>query len=70
MIKHFGGKFPNKYKEILSLKGVGEYTAAVIASFAYDLPHAVVDGNVFDFARYFGIYTPINSTEGKKSSLN
>ena len=67
VMKQFGGKFPNTYKEILSLKGVGEYTAAAIASFAYDLPHAVVDGNVYRLlARYFGIYTPINSTEGKK----
>ncbi|MBJ10625.1 MAG: A/G-specific adenine glycosylase [Flavobacteriales bacterium] len=68
VMQQFGGKFPNTYKEILSLKGVGEYTAAAIASFAYDLPHAVVDGNVYRLlARYFGIYTPINSTEGKKT---
>ena len=63
-----GGKFPNTHKEILSLKGVGEYTAAAIASFAFDLPHAVVDGNVYRLlARYFGNYTPVNSTEGKKN---
>jgi A/G-specific adenine glycosylase len=61
------GDFPNDYKNILSLKGVGEYTAAAIASFAFDLPHAVVDGNVFRLlSRYFGIDTPINSTAGKK----
>lgn len=61
------GKFPATYKEILSLKGVGPYTAAAIASFAYQLPHAVVDGNVFRvLSRYFGISTPIDSTDGKK----
>jgi A/G-specific adenine glycosylase len=40
------GLFPNTYATILSLKGVGPYTAAAISSFAFDLPHAVVDGNV------------------------
>ena len=61
------GKFPKTHTEILKLKGVGAYTAAAIASFAYDLPHAVVDGNVYRvLARYFGIDTPIDSTIGKK----
>ena len=41
------GKFPDTYAGIASLKGVGPYTAAAIASFAFDLPHAVVDGNVY-----------------------
>ncbi len=60
------GDFPNTYPEILSLKGVGPYTAAAIASFAYGLPHAVVDGNVYRvLSRYFDIDTPIDSTEGK-----
>lgn len=64
--KH-GGKFPDTYSEILNLKGVGPYTAAAIASFAYGLPHAVLDGNVFRvLARLFGIEIPIDSTEGKK----
>lgn len=63
----FGGKFPDKYEDILSLKGVGEYTAAAIASFAFELPHAVVDGNVFRvLSRLFAITTPINSSAGKK----
>ena len=49
------------------LKGVGDYTAAAIASFAYNLPYAVVDGNVYRvLARYWGITTPIDTTEGKK----
>lgn len=63
----FGGTFPDSYKDILALKGVGPYTAAAIASFAFNLPHAVVDGNVFRvLARIFGIETATDSTEGKK----
>ncbi|MDG2419087.1 MAG: A/G-specific adenine glycosylase [Saprospiraceae bacterium] len=65
--KNLHGEFPKTLDEILKLKGVGVYTAAAIASFAYDLPHAVVDGNVYRvLSRYFGIETPIDSTEGKK----
>ncbi len=61
------GKFPDQYDDILHLKGVGAYTAAAIASFAYNLPYAVVDGNVFRIiSRVFGIKTAIDSTEGKK----
>jgi A/G-specific adenine glycosylase len=61
------GKFPETYEEIIQLKGVGPYTAAAIASFAFNLPHAVVDGNVFRvLSRFFGIATPIDSTAGKK----
>jgi len=65
--KELGGTFPDSYEGIRQLKGVGPYTAAAIASFAYNLPHAVVDGNVFRvLARFFGISTPQDSTEGKK----
>jgi A/G-specific adenine glycosylase len=61
------GKFPDVYEEILALKGVGPYTAAAIGSFAFNLPRAVVDGNVFRvLSRYFGIATAIDSIEGKK----
>jgi A/G-specific adenine glycosylase len=61
------GIFPNTYEEILKIKGVGAYTAAAIASFAFQLPYAVVDGNVYRvLARFFGIETPIDSTEGQK----
>ena len=61
------GSFPSDYKSILSLPGVGPYTAAAIASFSFGLPYAVVDGNVFRvLSRYFGIETPIDSTRGKK----
>ena len=63
----YGGVFPYEYKEILSLKGVGEYTAAAIASFAYNQPYAVVDGNVYRvLSRIFAIDEPINSSGGKK----
>ncbi len=61
------GHFPGTYEHILELKGVGEYTAAAIASFAFGLPHAVVDGNVFRvLSRVFDIDLPIDSTKGKK----
>jgi A/G-specific adenine glycosylase len=65
--KKYEGKFPDTYETILGLKGIGPYTASAIASFAYDLPHAVVDGNVSRvLARFFANDTPIDSTEGKK----
>ena len=61
------GHFPNTIEEIKQLKGVGDYTAAAIGSIAFNLPAAVVDGNVYRvLARHFGIDTPINTTEGKK----
>ena len=61
------GRFPDTINAIRQLKGVGEYTAAAIASFAFGIPAAVVDGNVYRvLARHFGIDTPINTTEGKK----
>jgi len=63
----FGGKLPSSYDEILKLRGIGPYTAAAIASFAFDHAHAVVDGNVFRvLSRVFGIRKPIDSTEGKR----
>jgi A/G-specific adenine glycosylase len=63
----FGGKFPPDIVEIQSLKGIGPYTAAAIASFAWNLPHAVVDGNVYRvLARIFNNDIPIDSTEGKR----
>ncbi len=62
------GQFPNTFEDIRSLKGVGDYTAAAIGSIAFGLPTAVVDGNVYRvLARHFGIDTPINTTEGKKT---
>ena len=62
------GHFPDTLDEIRKLKGVGDYTAAAIGSIAFGLPAAVVDGNVYRvLARHFGIDTPINTTEGKKT---
>lgn len=57
-----GGRFPDTYEGILALKGVGRYTAAAIASFAFRLPYPVIDGNVYRFiSRHYGIYTPIGT---------
>ncbi len=65
--RELNGVFPKTYDEIRKLKGVGPYTAAAIASFAYDAPHAVVDGNVYRIlSRVFGVLTATDSTEGKK----
>lgn len=65
--KEYNGKFPDRFDEIKALRGVGPYTAAAILSFAFNLPHAVVDGNVFRvLARVFGISKPTDSTGGKK----
>ena len=64
--KDLKGRFPDTYEDILKLKGVGPYTAAAIASFAYNAPFAVVDGNVSRvLARFFDIETPIDSASGK-----
>jgi A/G-specific adenine glycosylase len=66
-VEHYKGVFPNNYDELLKLPGVGPYTAAAVGSFAFDLPHAVVDGNVYRvLSRYFDIDIPIDSTQGKK----
>ena len=61
------GKFPDNYNDLLKLKGVGEYTAAAIASFSYNEPVPVVDGNVFRvLSRYFDMETDIASASAKK----
>jgi A/G-specific adenine glycosylase len=65
--RDYAGKFPSAYEDIRKLKGIGPYTAAAIASFAFNLPYAVVDGNVERvLARYSGTTTPVDTTEGKK----
>jgi len=65
--KDLNGKFPESYETIRSLKGIGPYTAAAISSFAFNLPFAVVDGNVFRvLARISGVSIPVDSTTGKK----
>ena len=67
IVSQYDGVFPNSYESLLKLKGIGPYSAAAIASIAFDLPHAVVDGNVYRvLARFFGIATPIDSHTGKK----
>lgn len=67
LVNEFEGVFPSDFEKILSLKGVGNYTAAAIASFAFGKPHATVDGNVSRvISRLFEVQHPINSTEGKK----
>lgn len=64
---NFDGNFPVNYAEVLSLKGVGEYTAAAIVSFAYEMPYPVVDGNVYRvLSRFFGIKTAIDNSKAKK----
>ena len=67
IMNDFGGVFPRTREEVLSLRGIGDYTAAAICSFAYRLPYAAVDGNVFRvLARLFDIDLPIDGGEGKK----
>ena len=67
VMEEFGGKFPNTYSSIIKLKGVGDYTASAIASFAFNESTAVVDGNVYRFlSRIFGIEEAIDSSIGKK----
>jgi A/G-specific adenine glycosylase len=68
IVENYGGKFPQSFDEIKKLKGVGHYTAAAIASFAFNLPQAVVDGNVYRvLSRIFGIKEFIDTTQGKKT---
>ncbi|HEX5152053.1 MAG TPA: A/G-specific adenine glycosylase [Parafilimonas sp.] len=65
--ENYAGSFPSDYDSIIKLKGIGAYTASAVASFCFNLPHAVVDGNVLRvLSRFFGIYLPVDSAEGKK----
>jgi len=67
VVNELNGIFPKNYADLLKLKGIGEYTAAAIASFAYHEPVPVIDGNVYRvLSRYFGIKTPIDTTGGKR----
>lgn len=62
-----GGKFPNNYKDLLKLKGVGDYTASAISSICFGEKQAVVDGNVYRFlSRFFGIDTPIDHSSAHR----
>lgn len=67
VFEEMNGVFPNNYKDLIKLKGVGDYTASAIASISFNQPEAVVDGNVYRvLSRFFGISTPINTTAGQK----
>lgn len=67
VVEERNGVFPTTYNSIIELKGIGEYTAAAISSFAFGEAKAVLDGNVFRvLSRYFGVSIPINTTSGKK----
>jgi A/G-specific adenine glycosylase len=65
IVEEYNGHFPDTYKELMKLKGVGDYTASAIASISFNQPEPVVDGNVYRvLSRYFGIDIPINSSKG------
>lgn len=67
IVNDLNGEFPANYKELLKLKGVGDYTASAIASICFNESAAVVDGNVYRvLSRYFEIDIPINSSKGAK----
>lgn len=71
VVDDFNGEFPKTYKDLLKLKGVGDYTASAISSICYNEPQAVVDGNVYRvLSRFFGVEIPINSTKGIKYFKN
>jgi A/G-specific adenine glycosylase len=66
LVDEFGGKFPEQYQDLLKLKGIGKYTAAAIASFAFKEPVALVDGNVSRvISRLYGLHSPVDTAEGK-----
>ena len=67
VMEQYMGQFPADFEKLKQLQGIGAYTAAAIASIAFNLPHAVVDGNVYRvLSRLFDIDTPININEGQK----
>lgn len=67
LMQRFNGHFPSDYHALLSLKGIGPYTAAAISSFAFELPYPVIDGNVLRvMSRYAGITEPVDSRVGRK----
>jgi A/G-specific adenine glycosylase len=69
--KEFNGEFPNTYDDLIKLKGIGDYTASAIASFAFGRQNAVLDGNVIRvLARYFGIEAPFDTSNGRKEFKN
>ena len=70
IFRRLNGIFPNRYNDVLALKGIGGYTAAAILSFAWNQPYPVVDGNVYRvLGRLFALDTPIDTGKGKKEYL-
>ena len=68
VVAEYGGKFPTTFDELRTLRGVGDYTAAAVASMAFDQAVAVVDGNVYRvLSRLFDLDTPIDTTAGKRA---
>lgn len=68
ILHDYHGIFPSDYNQIIKLKGIGKYTAAAIASFSFNQPYAVLDGNVFRvLSRIFGIELPIDSSQGRSA---
>ncbi|PIF04993.1 MAG: A/G-specific adenine glycosylase [Draconibacterium sp.] len=66
IVEKYGGRFPNDYKKLLKLKGVGPYTAAAVASIAFGLPYPVIDGNIYRIiSRYYGVKAPVDTKQGK-----
>jgi A/G-specific adenine glycosylase len=71
IVQNYNGVFPNRFEELLKLPGVGYYTAAAVASFAFNLPYAVVDGNVYRvLSRYFNVDEFIDTGQGQKFYQN
>ena len=67
IVANYKGEFPRQYDQIIKLKGIGPYTAAAIASIAFEQPYPAIDGNVYRvLSRVFGIHTPIDSSAGKR----
>lgn len=68
VVEKFGGVFPKEYTDVRALKGVGDYTAAAICSFAYDLPYPAVDGNAYRvLSRVFSVDECIDMPQGKRA---
>ncbi len=66
IVNEYNGTIPQTYKKIKTLKGIGPYTAAAISSFAFNLPYAVVDGNVYRIlSRLYAKEIPIDSSQGQ-----
>lgn len=66
IVNEYGGVFPTNFNDIKKLKGVGDYTAAAVASIAFNISKPAVDGNVYRvISRYYGIETPVDTAKGK-----